>query len=180
MAEQATIAVFVKLSYWESYRAAVVLTARVFRKLLYIFGFMGALWIFLLIISLVRPSPEKEWYQTIQTSRPLLWVFGLPILFIFVLPLLSAAKVVADERVKRGVNYGFSDNGIHVESSVATADLQWAAIRQALETRSAFLLFPGTNVAHTLPKRCFTDAAELAKMRELLRAHVPKAKVRKA
>src|SRR6266849_5582320 len=106
MAEKAPIAVFVKLTYWESYRAAVVLTARVFRKLLYIFGFMGALWILLLIVSLFRPSPEREWYQTIQSSRQLMWVFGLPILFVFVLPLLSAAKVVADERAKKGINYG--------------------------------------------------------------------------
>ena len=178
MLEEAPIAIFVRLNYWESYRAAVVLTARVFRKLLYIFGFMGALWIFLLIISLVRPSPEKDWYQTIQTSRQLLWVFGLPVLFVFVLPLLSAAKVVSDERVKRGVNYAFSDNGIHVASSVATADLQWAAIRQALETRTAFLLFPSTNVAHTLPKRCYANVADIATMRELLRTHVPKAKLR--
>jgi hypothetical protein len=179
MAEQAPIAVFVKLSYWESYRAAVLLTARVFRKLLYIFGLMGALWVFLLIVSAVRPSPEKEWYQTLQSSRQLSWVFGLPILFVFVLPMLSAAKVVADERVKKGVSYAFSDNGIHVESAVATADLQWAAFRQALETRSAFLLFTGPNIAHTLPKRCYASAAELARMHELLRTHVPKAKLRK-
>ena len=179
MAEQAPIAVFVQLSFWESYRAAVLLTARAFRKVLYIFGFMGSLWILLLALTLVRPSPEKEWYQTMQTSRQLSWVFALPILFVFVLPLLSAAKVVADERVKKGINYAFSDSGIHVESVVAKADLQWAAIRQALETHSAFLLFPGTNVAHTLPKRCYANAADLAAMRELLRAHVPKAKLRK-
>ena len=179
MEEQAPIALFVKLNYWESYRAAVVLTARVFRKILYIFGIMGALWILLLVFTLVRPSPEREWYQTIQSSRQLLWVFGLPILFVFVLPLLSAAKVVADERVKKGINYAFSDNGIHVESAVAKADLQWEAIRQALETGSAFLLFPSTNVAHTLPKRCYANDADLAAMRELLRAHVPKAKIRK-
>ncbi len=179
MAEQAPIAVFVKLSYWESYRAAVVLTARVFRKILFIFGSIGALWILLLVISLVRPSPEREWYQTIQSGRQLMWVIGLPILFVFVLPLFSAAKVVADERVKKGINYALSDHGVHVESSVATADLQWAAIRQALETRSAFLLFTGPNIAHTLPKRCFTDTVELATMRELLRVHVPKAKLRK-
>lgn len=179
MTDQPPISVFVKLSYWESYRAAVVLTARVFRKVLYIFGFMGTLWILLLVLTLVRPSPEKEWYQTMQTSRQLSWVFGLPILFVFVLPLLSAAKVVADERVKKGINYAFSDNGIHVESSVATADLKWAAIRQALETRFAFLLFPGANLAHTLPKRCYTNAADIAAMRELLRVHVPKARLQK-
>jgi hypothetical protein len=179
MPEQAPIAVFVKLSYWESYRAAVVVTARVFRKVLCIFGFMGTLWILLLILSLVRPSPEKEWYQTIQTSRQLLWVFAIPLLFVFVLPLLSAAKLVADERLKKGINYAFSDSGIHVESAVAKADLQWEAIRQTIETRFAFLLFAGTNVAQILPKRCYASAAELATMREILRAHVPKAKLRK-
>ncbi|GAC1626569.1 MAG: hypothetical protein PVS2B2_10260 [Candidatus Acidiferrum sp.] len=180
MSEHEPIAVFVKLGYWDSYRAAVVLTARIFRKVLYIFGFMGALWLFLLVLALVHPSPEKDWYQILQTSKQLSWVFGIPLIFVFVLPLLSAGKVIADERVKKGFSYTFSEAGIHVESSVAKTDMQWAAILQTLETRSAFLLFPNANMAHTLPKRCFATAADITSMRDLLRAHVAKAKLGKS
>lgn len=177
MSDQPFIAVFVKLEYWDAYRASVLLTARQFRVVLCIFGIMGALMLVLLSFAIFHPMPEREWYQTIRNTTPLVWVFGLPILVVFVLPLLTAWKVVTDERIKRGINYRFSDAGIHVESSIATADLKWAAIRNVRETRKAFLLLPGPSVAHTLPMRCFANETEIAAMRELLRANVPMAKL---
>ena len=173
------VTVFVKLEYTDAYWTSVLLTARLFRKLLYIFGFMGVLLVDLFVLASFRPRPEQDWYQMLENGRPLLWVFGLPILLVFVLPLLSARKAIADERLKRGIQYQFSDAGIHVESCVAKADLQWAAMRHAIETRSTFLLLPTANVAHTLPKRCFTNAEDVAATRELLRANVPKAKLRR-
>ncbi len=177
MPEQHSVAVFVKLQYGEVYWTSVLLTSRLFRKVLYIFGFMGVLMVISFIFAFLRPRPEQEWYQMLENSKSLLWVFGIPILVVFVSPMLSAQKALNDERLKRGISYRFSDSGIHVESSVAKADLQWAAIRHAIETRSAFLLLPTANVAHTLPKRCFSSAEDVADTRELLRANIPKAKL---
>jgi hypothetical protein len=177
MAEQIGIHIFVKIEFWDAYRASVLVTARQFRKLLFIFGIMGGLMFALFAFALTHPMPRKDWYETLNNAKPLVWVFGLPILFVFLLPLLAAQKMAADERIKKGIRYRFSDSGIHVESSVATTDLLWAAIREVIETRSAFLLFPNANLAHIIPLRCFESTAEVVALRELLRANVPQIKL---
>jgi hypothetical protein len=114
-----------------------------------------------------------------QNASPLKWVLGLPVLFVFVLPLLSARRVLGDDRVKRGVSYQFSDAGIHVETSVSKSDLTWAAIRRVSEFRSAFLVFTNPNIASMVPKRCFESTQGVADLRELFRAHVAKTKLRR-
>lgn len=178
MSGDSCVKVFVTLEYWDAYWTAVLLTARTARKLLWIFGVMATLWLFLLVSVQIWPRPEADWQQMMRNDNRLMIVLLLPIFIVFGAPLLSARKVLIDERIKRGIRYQFSDGGIHVESSVATADLQWAAIRHAVETRSAFLLLPSANVAHTLPKRCFASAEDVAATREFLRRNVPKAKLR--
>jgi hypothetical protein len=60
MAEQSPISLFVKLGYWDVYRLNVVLTAAVFRKVLYIWGFVALLWLTLSLLLLFRPSPEHD------------------------------------------------------------------------------------------------------------------------
>jgi hypothetical protein len=114
-----------------------------------------------------------------RNASPLKWVFGLPVLFVFVLPLLSARRVLRDERLKRGVSYQFSDTGIHIETSVSKSDFAWAAIRRVSEARSAFLVFTNPNIAFTLPKRCFESTQGVASLRELFRAHVSTTKLRR-
>jgi hypothetical protein len=168
----------VKLKYRDVYRLNVVLIAMVFRKFLYIFlGFVALMWLALSILLVIRPSPEKEWAITMQNASPLKWVFGLPVLFVFVLPLLSARRVLRDERLNRGVSYRFSDDGIHVETSISKTDFSWTAIRQVIEMGSEFLVFTNPNIAFTLPKRCFESTQNLASLRELFRAHVPRTKL---
>ena len=179
MPDQSPISLFVKLGYWDVYRLNVVLTATVFRKVLYIWGLVALMWLALSLLLLFRPSPDDDWAVTMQNASPLQWVLGLPVLFVFVLPLLSARRVLKDERVKQGVSYQFSDSGIHVETSVSKADLSWAAIRRVSELRSAFLVFTSPNIASMLPKRCLHSAQSVADLRELFRAHVPKTKLRR-
>jgi len=179
MPDQASIPLFVKLSYWEVYRLNVVLTATVFRKLLYIWGFVALLWLALSALLLFRPSHGQDWAVMMQNTSPLKWVLGLPVLFVLVLPLLTARRVLRDERVRRGVSYQFSDAGIHVETSVSKTDLAWAAIRRVTESRSAFLIFTNPNIASMVPKRCVESPQGTADLRELFRAHVPNAKLRR-
>jgi hypothetical protein len=176
--DQDSIAIFVKLEYSEVYRATVVLTVRQFRKLLIIWGIVAALMLALFVFALIRPMPGKDWYETSRNARPLLWAFGLPLGFVFAVPLLTARKAVSDERIRKGISYQFSDVGIHLESSVATSDLQWSAFRNVIEMRSAFLLLSGASLAHILPKRCFASEADIVAMRELLSGRFPKAKLR--
>jgi hypothetical protein len=179
MPDPAPISLFVKLSYWDVYRLNVVLTATVFRKVLYIWGFVALLWLALSVLLLFRSSPKQDWVVIMQNASPLQWVLGLPVLFVFVLPLLSARRVLKDERVKRGVSYQFLDSGIHIETSVSKTDLSWAAIRRVTELRSAFLVFTNPNIASMLPKRCFESGQSVADIRELFRAQVPKIKLRR-
>jgi hypothetical protein len=178
MAEQPTIGIFVRLGYWDVYRGNVAVLVRQFRRVLLIFGIMGALMFALFFFALLHPSPQKDWYQTVRDARPLFWVFGIPLFIVFVTPLLAARRVITDERIKNGVSYRFSDSGIHLESSVATSDLQWAAIRYFVETRSLFLLLPTKASAHILPIRCFENESDIAAARKLLRSNIPNSKLR--
>jgi hypothetical protein len=178
MPDQAPITLFVKLGYWDVYRLNVVLTATVLRKLLYILGFVTLLWLALSVLLFFRPSPEQDWAVIVENASPLKWVLGLPVLFVFVLPLLSARRALKDERVKRGFSYEFSEAGIHVETSVSKTDLSWAAIRRVSESRSEFLVFTNPNMASMVPKRCFDSTQGVADLRDLFRAHVPKARLR--
>ena len=173
------VSVFVKLEYWDVYRTVVVITARQLKRFLTIFGVMAVLTVTLLVFAVLRPSPEKDWYQTGRNSLPLAWVFAIPVLLVFVAPLWGAQKALADPRLAKGIRYEFTDAGIHVETSVAKADLQWGAFLDAIETGTAFLLLPTRNVAHTLPLRFFGSRAEIEAMRQLLRRNIPKAKLRR-
>jgi len=94
----------VKLGYWDVYRLNVVLTVTAFRKILYIWGFVGLLWLSVIVLLLIRPSSAHDWAVMQQNARPLALAFALPVIFVFVLPLLSAQRVLRDERVKRGVS----------------------------------------------------------------------------
>jgi YcxB-like protein len=176
--EPSPISLFVKLGYWDVYRSTVMQTARGLRKVLYIWGFVAVLWLGLSTILVFHPAPEKDWAVTMQNASPLKWAFAIPFILVFGLPLLSARRVLSDERVKRGVTYQFSDTGIRVETSVSKSDLSWAAILRVSETRYAFLLFTNPNIATILPKGRFESHDTVDALRELFRAHVPNTNLR--
>jgi len=179
MPERSPISLFVKLGFWDVYRLNVVLTATVLRKVLYIWGFAALLWLAFSVLLLFRPSPGQDWAVIMQNATPLKWALGLPALFVFVVPLLSARRVLANERVKQGSTFRFSNAGIYAETSVSKTELSWAAIRRVSESRSGFLVFTSPNIAFMVPKRCFESARGVADLRELFRAHVPKTKLRR-
>ena len=179
MSEQPPISLFVKLGYWDVYRLNVVLTAIVFRKILYIWGFVFLLWLGSSAFLLFRPSSEQDWAIMMRNASPLKWALGLPVMFVFVLPMLSARRVLGDERVKRGVNYEFSDAGVRVETSVSKTDLLWTAIRRVKELPSEFLVFTNPNIAFTLPKRCFESTQSVAGLRQLFGTHVQNSNLRR-
>ena len=171
MSQEPPISVFVKLGYWDVYRLNVVLTATALRKVLYIWGFVALLWLSLSVLLLIRPSPGHDWAVMLQNAKPLTWAFALPVIFVFVLPLLSAQRVLRDEVVKRGVSYRFSEAGVHIETFISKADLSWAAIRRVREYRSEFLVFTNPRIAFTLPKRCFESSQGVATLREVFRTY---------
>lgn len=179
MSEQPPLSLSVKLRYWDLYRLNVVLTASALRKVLYIWAFVGVLFLSLPILSLVRPASSKhEWAIELENARELEWGFAIPIIFVFGLPLLSAERVLREESIKREVSYQFSEGGVHVETFVSKSDLSWAAIRKIREFSWGFLVFTGPRSVFMLPKTCFDSTQHLAALRELFRAHVKDLKLR--
>ena len=178
MTNRPTISVFVRLKYWDIYRVQVVLMTIIFRKLLYIFGFVAVLWLISMTLAFLRPAPEQNWFVIIREANPIWWVLGLPILFIFVMPLLAARRILRQPRVKEGVRYQFSEEGIHVETSVAKSDLSWNAILKVKEIKSAFMLFTNPNIAHALPKSCVENPQDVPTLRELFRTYIKKSQLR--
>jgi YcxB-like protein len=180
MPEQPSFSIFVKLRYWESYRLNVAVTQSALSKVLSIWAFFALLWFALMAFSIFRRPHGQEWARIMQNAQPLQWAFGLPILFIFVLPLLSARRLLRDELLKRGVGYVISEAGIHVDTSVSKGDLSWAAIYRVEEEASGFVIFTSPRIAFMLPKRCLESEEAIDALRELFRAHVPKASLRRS
>ena len=178
MSQQPPLSLFVKLGYWDVYRLNVVLTASAFRKVLYIWGFVALLWLSLSVFLLVRPSATRDWAVMLENARPLEWAFALPVVFVFVLPLLSAQRVLRDELVKQRVNYQFSEAGVHIETSISKSDLSLATIRRVREFPSEFLVFTSKRTAFTLPKKCFESSQGVATLRELFRTYVETSNLR--
>jgi hypothetical protein len=178
MSQQPPISLFVKLGYWDIYRLNVVLTATAFRKILYIWGFVALLWLSVSVLLLIQPSSAHDWAVMQQNAKPLTWAFALPVIFVFVLPLLSAQRVLRDELVKRGITYQFSEAGVHIETSISKTDLSWAAIRRVREFPSEFLVFTSPRTAFTLPKKCFENSMGVATLRELFRTYTRKSNLR--
>ena len=176
MSEQTPISLFVKLKYWDAYRLYVLLMASVFRKVLYFWAFFALLWLALSVISAIHPAHGQDWAVIMQNASPLQWVFGLPIFVVFILPLLPARRMTTT--AKRGVNYRFSQIGIHLENSVSSTDFSWAAISRVWEIRTAFLVFTNPHVPFMVPKSCLQSASEVDSLRELFHANVANSKLR--
>jgi hypothetical protein len=172
------VVLFVRLAYWESYFLSVVLTATVFRRILYIWIFVALLMLTAYVMLLFRSPSDQEWAVIMRNFRPVPWALSLPVLFVFGLPLLSSWLALKDKIVKRGVNYQFSDSGIRINTVVSTTDLLWDAIPRVSEFRSAFLVFTNPRIAFMLPKRCFDSAQDIVEVRELFRGQVTAAKLR--
>ena len=155
MSQQPPLSLFVKLGYWGVY-----------------------LWLSASVLLLIGPSSAHDWAVMQQNTKPLTWAFALPVIFVFVLPLLSAQRVLRDELIKRGVTYQFSEAGVHIETSISKTDLSWAAIRRVREFPSEFLVFTSPRTAFTLPKKCFESCQGVAALRELFRNYAKRSNLR--
>ena len=178
MTSNVSIVVPVKVNFSDVYRSTVLLSRRVYRKILWIWGIVAALWFGLLTLSYLRTGPEADWQQTLHGSNKLIWVLLIPVLLVCVIPVFGSTKIIRNESVKIGFNYQFSDDGINVETSLARSDVKWAAIRELIETRSAFLLLWSPTTAYIVPLRCFSSESDVLAARELFRSKVPKTKLR--
>jgi hypothetical protein len=177
MTESPAISLFVKLKYWDVYRFNVLLMAISLRKILYLWSFVAVLFLVSELFAFFRPGDMSHWVVIMKNADPLLWVLALP-LVAFLLTLTAARRVIRQPRLKEGVRYRFSQAGVHIETSVSTADLLWSGVQRVRETRSLFLVFTTRTNAFALPKHCFENTQDVSALRELFRAQVKTTKLR--
>jgi hypothetical protein len=98
-------------------------------------------------------------------------VLGLFFLFlIWLQPRLAARKAIL-----RTVEWGFSDEGVHIQSDVASSDILWKAFIRFREGPKVLLLYTQKGQANFIPKRAL-NASQLDELRDIIRAHVPERK----
>lgn len=180
MSPDTPISLLVKLQFADIYSASFIATARLFRFLLIGVGMIVVFSAALLVSLIFHPNPRLDRHEVMFQLRPLPWLIAALAFLLLVLPALNAWKMLKDPRVKNGYRYSFSDSGMGFESSVTKATVKWAAFLKATESASAFLLYTSKNAAHSLPKRSFASDQDIAALRDLLRTHIVKTKLRQS
>jgi len=69
----------------------------------------------------------------------------------------------------------FSDGAIRIDSPTGSSNLDWSTYVRVQETAVQFLLYPQTQVAHVIPKRCFESKEQVTRFRQVVRRQVPTA-----
>jgi hypothetical protein len=90
-----------------------------------------------------------------------------------VMPFRSAKKRFANETVwSEPGDYAFDPEAIRINRPSAPSALTWNVIKEVRETRSLFLLQLGNNSSIPIPKRFFTNAAEVDAWKNLVLSRV--------
>jgi hypothetical protein len=171
------IDLFVKVDFWELYRANLEFAVRQAR-----FFLIGAAFLALATGSVLvhANSPDLQddrWITFAQNVKPL---FTLSFIFLFIFPvtsLINTRKAFRDPRAANGFKYRVSPETIRVEGSSGVSDLNWTAFLRARETSPAFWLFVTPTIFHLIPKRCFATNDDIVRFREIIRVNIPKAKL---
>ena len=168
------VSIHVKLAPSEFYWAAVRSTTQQMRRVFVLFGFVGLFSIASLIFATLFSQSITEWQQTIRGMYLPLFAFVciLPIFVVFLAPLFSLGRFLADAGNTAGARYRFSESGVVTESSVGQTDCVWTIYRKAQETLTYFLLYPSSTEAQVIPKRCLSTSGELELLRDLFRRHI--------
>jgi hypothetical protein len=82
---------------------------------------------------------------------------------------------------RRTYRWRFFPSHIDTASTLSTARLEWPIFVAVKETATLFLFFPQRSICHIIPKRCFSQSADIDHVRKLCREHLgSKASVREA
>jgi hypothetical protein len=126
----------------------------------------------------LQETPDDRWAKFAEGITP--WFFVL-LVFVFITPItcwLTTRKVLRDPRGKNGAKLHITNDGVRIDASTGTHELNWTAFLEALEVSTAFWLLVTRTSFIMVPKRCFNSNDDLIKFREIIRANVPKAKLR--
>jgi YcxB-like protein len=143
-------------------------------------------WFFLIIMVLCAAYVPYSLFVAGQTWE---WapnvILGVAFPFVltpyafFISPYLGAKKLLKTNPNLQGtLQYIFSDQGIEASGPHSHGHLDWSAISEARESATQFLLHPHRAVAHVIPKRFLASVEDQLVLRELLKKHVPKARLK--
>jgi hypothetical protein len=99
--------------------------------------------------------------------------FSLLLVFWFLLPPISGRRQLATRRyLAEEMSYSFDAQGVRLAAASFSTTLKWPIFRAIRETKSAFLLYEGTNIAHLVPKHFFPSERELAAWKSAVAAWI--------
>lgn len=179
MSLEKTIEVNVDMTFADLYKGTLAASIYVLRYLVRGICVVVALWgasVALGSIHNALSGDAEAWSQ---------WLFpfvvgSVPTALILIpaIPFIRVKKMLRTEGLGGNRRYVFSEDGIQIESQIATATAKWVAYQQVRETREYFLLFAAPGFANILPKRCFLNKSEMAEFRALVRSHVRRSRLR--
>ena len=96
-------------------------------------------------------------------------LLGFPIFYLAMIWLNTKRGFGNLKNFQTRVEYSFSRNGYTIRDKKSSAEIDWDTILHAAESKSSFHLFFHRSLFHTVPKRCFKQPNDIARLRELLK-----------
>jgi hypothetical protein len=130
------------------------------RVLLALMPLMG-----LLLLSRVEVSKV---FESPLTATVLIILIVFPLLYPLIIWFQTKRGFGRLETFQTRIRYAFSADGYQVSDLKSSSDIDWASILRAAESKDSFHLFFHRSLFHTIPKRCFERADDIAELRMLL------------
>jgi hypothetical protein len=124
---------------------------------------------------------RHAWVWSPSLLLGLAFPFALTPYAFFISPYFGSKKLLRTNRNLQGtLRYVFSDQGIEVSGPHSHADLEWTALSEVRESSSQFVLYPHQSIAHVIPKSFLASPHDVSVLRNLLKQHVTKTRLKKA
>jgi hypothetical protein len=125
----------------------------------------------LLLLSRVEVS---KMFENPPVAAVLTVLIVFPILYPLILWFQTKRGFGNLQSFQTRILYVFSADGYKVSDAKSSADIDWATILRAAESKHSFHLFFHRSLFHTIPKRCFDEPEKIAQLRSLLKQSLGK------
>jgi len=134
-------------------------------------------WLFYLIAAtysyLAVAGSVNHWNEGFEISTVGLYLF-VALFAVFAVvsaPRIRARLLFESPLAKEPRQYSISSSGISLMSELSAAEYKWGAFVQIVETKALFCFFQSHLYALIVPKRCFSGATDVPRLREMLQTH---------
>ena len=130
------------------------------RYVLWFVGAVNLIWVGNCIITRSRPFADYYW----SLFLGLFLTIGYPLLT----SVSARAAFRKQPAMQKPASAAYSPEGLTMESALYTGETKWPAFVSYLETPRLFVLYHGPRAFRPIPKRAFTNDADLREFRALL------------